>query len=117
MSEMTYIDPIDELLKEHQDVYAELRVLEEELKELETRDSLTDEQREKLQGWAREFEKHLRLHIDKEDNHLFPALGKYIGTGGGPLAVMEMEHRGVEQHIEKFTEGLKLGWELGQEQI
>ena len=101
------IDPIEELLKEHKEVVGELEVLETHLRQLEKKATPEKGDEEKLMGWLTNFEKHINLHIDKEDNVLFTALEKYIPRHGGPLAVMEMEHRGVESHIEKFQQGLK----------
>jgi regulator of cell morphogenesis and NO signaling len=109
MNTTVQIDPIEELLKEHKDVVGELEVLEAHLRQLEKKITPEKDDVEKLMGWLATFEKHINLHIDKEDNVLFTALEKYIPRHGGPLAVMEMEHRGVESHIEKFQQGLKEG--------
>ncbi len=108
----TISDPIEELIAEHREVIGELEVLELHLRQLEKKTALDKADTEKLKAWLEIFEKHIHLHIDKEDNVLFTALEKYIPRQGGPLAVMEMEHRGVEQHIEKFQQGIKEGIEL-----
>lgn len=106
---MTISDPIEELIAEHREVIGELEVLELHLRQLEKKTSLEKADEDKLKEWLENFEKHIHIHIDKEDHVLFTALEKYIPRNSGPLAVMEIEHRGVELHIEKLQKGIKEG--------
>lgn len=39
------------------------------------------------------FKEELEAHSEKEEQGIFPLLGKHIGTEFGPIAVMEFEHR------------------------
>ena len=106
------IDPIEELINEHKEVLGELALLEQNLRHLEKKTEFEDSDKEALSSWLDNFEKHINLHIDKEDNVLFKALEKYMPSAGGPLQVMEIEHRSVENHIEQFQKGIRQGIEL-----
>lgn len=44
----------------------------------------------------------LASHARLEENHLFPALRSHIGDQG-PLAVMEMEHRQIDQLLDNMA--------------
>jgi len=60
--------------------------------------------REKLER----FRIPLKKHMDKEEEHFFPALGGYIGFEQGPLVGIQEEHREIEAYLDHFmhhTEG------------
>lgn len=51
-----------------------------------------------------EFESALTLHSEKEEGLLFPMMIRYLGHGGGPIAVMEYEHEQAKGYINIFLE-------------
>jgi len=48
------------------------------------------------------IEEELHKHFRYEEDILFPLLGKYIGTGAGPIAVMLAEHKTIRSLHEAF---------------
>ena len=55
-----------------------------------------------------EFTGPLKKHTVKEETHVFPLLGRYIGFEQGPLVGIQEEHREIEGYIGHFlhhTEG------------
>ena len=42
-------------------------------------------------------------HFELEERGLFPVLGRYIGHGHGPLAVMEHEHAAFRQLLDELS--------------
>jgi len=48
----------------------------------------------------------LQQHFRYEEDILFPLLGKYIGTGAGPIAVMLAEHKTIRSMHESFHQRL-----------
>jgi hemerythrin-like domain-containing protein len=59
------------------------------------------------------IEEELNKHFRYEEEILFPILGKYIGTGAGPIAVMLSEHqtirnlhRAYHQRLAQLHQGL-----------
>jgi regulator of cell morphogenesis and NO signaling len=87
------IKPIEELKDEHQSV---LKLLAEMGSIMGSAHELSQEQ---WQGFLQKacafFRKDVALHFKKEEDALFPAMGKRLGHGSGPIAVMLSEH---EQH-------------------
>lgn len=58
------------------------------------------------------METDLGLHRRKEEEILFPALGKHIGVEGGPIAVMLQEHateKGYVTDLRTAVDGAKAG--------
>ncbi len=51
-----------------------------------------------------EFEKVLTPHAEREEGLLFPMMVKYVGYGGGPIAVMEFEHNQAKGYLDLFLE-------------
>ena len=55
------------------------------------------------------FDERLPLHRRKEEEVLFPALGRHIGTEGGPIACMLHEHQDEREKIEAIRRALARG--------
>lgn len=52
-----------------------------------------------------EFLEHaLKVHFRQEEEALFPVLGRAIGSGGGPIAVMLAEHIEIRNAHDRLTE-------------
>ena len=60
-----------------------------------------------LRAFLRFADQGLILHWKKEEEVLFPALGKHIGTGPGPIAVMLDEHRDEKRKINAIRRALE----------
>lgn len=55
------------------------------------------------QEWGRLLEAALETHAGLEDRLLFLALEPALGTQGGPLAVMRLEHERIEGAIHRLA--------------
>ncbi len=85
---------------EHEVVLDQLRTFEKALDEADwngVRDTL------------RFFDERLLLHRRKEEEILFPALGRHIGTEGGPIACMLHEHQDEREKIERIRSAMARG--------
>ena len=60
-----------------------------------------------IRAFLRFSDQRLILHREKEEEVLFPALGKHIGTGPGPIAVMLDEHRDEKKNINAIRRALE----------
>lgn len=49
-----------------------------------------------------EFIDPLKNHTDKEENHVFSALIKYVGNEQGPVVAIEEEHEEIDAYIGHF---------------
>lgn len=94
------------LLGEHGVLYAQFRHLEEALPEA---DSLGE-----VKAQAAILGAALATHAQLEEELLFRALDPHLG-GGGPLAVMRMEHEQIEGALEKLATAEEL--ETAREQL
>ncbi|MCL5045220.1 MAG: hemerythrin domain-containing protein [Actinobacteria bacterium] len=65
------------------------------------------EVRETLEGFAAFLEHALKSHFRQEEEALFPVLGRVIGTRGGPIAVMLLEHKQIEASHADFSAELQ----------
>lgn len=105
MSQATQ-DPIAVLSSEHEQMMGALAKLDGALRAL-----VVAEEPEELEALAGAFEGLLGLfngdlarHMGFEENHLFPALERHIGSEHGPLAVMLYEHKVVFRNLARFGE-------------
>lgn len=91
MTTQTKIDPISELMDEHQAV---LRLLEE-TSFLLAKAQASDQAQwvSRLDAMSAFFQNDVALHFRKEEEALFPAMEKHIGRENGPIAVMLQEHK------------------------
>lgn len=55
------------------------------------------------------FDERLSLHRRKEEEILFPVLGRHLGTTGGPIACMLHEHQDEREKIEAIRAALQRG--------
>ncbi|UOF91186.1 hemerythrin domain-containing protein [Fodinisporobacter ferrooxydans] len=55
----------------------------------------------------RMVEEELNKHFRYEEEYLFPALGKYIGTTAGPIAVMLAEHKIIRDNHQQLQKKLQ----------
>jgi hemerythrin-like domain-containing protein len=69
----------------------------------EESDRRLSELRELIAGFYDELE----AHSEKEENHLFTAMARYIGREVGPIAVMEYEHDQARKTLQQFLEETK----------
>lgn len=49
-----------------------------------------------------EFIEPLKNHTEKEEEHLFPMLAKYVGSDQGPVNATEEEHEEIDAYIGHF---------------
>ena len=96
------------LSEEHQEVLRKLKRLEDGLEPYD-------------EGVVREtirfFEERLVLHRRKEEEVLFPTLGRHIGTEDGPIHCMLEEHSLEKQYIDVIRTALAEGSPGTQERI
>ncbi|MBI4564712.1 MAG: hemerythrin domain-containing protein [Planctomycetes bacterium] len=85
------------LRREHQTVLGKLDEFE---RALERHDAAA------LRGALEFFDEKLAVHRKKEEEILFPALGRHIGTEVGPIACMLEEHRDEADKFRAFKEAI-----------
>lgn len=113
-----YCAGIQQLLDEH----APLRQQMEELAQAGNRllsmdDAAWENEIGQLLQMETKFKEELEAHSEKEEQGIFPLLGKHIGTEFGPIAVMEFEHREAKRLLGMFEElALRITPELTKSQ-
>ncbi|HSP06307.1 MAG TPA: hemerythrin domain-containing protein [Acidobacteriota bacterium] len=85
------------LSQEHQTVLKQLDLFEEALQKFDEGG---------IRGTMRFFDERIVLHRRKEEEVLFPVVGRHIGLEHGPIAHMLEEHRIEKQRIEQIREAL-----------
>ena len=88
------------LSQEHQVVLEQLQALEAALDRFDPG---------QVAATLRFFDEQVTLHRRKEEEVLFPALARYIGTEMGPIAVMLHEHREEQARLEEIRVALDAG--------
>lgn len=96
---------IENLSKEHTEVYQRLQELVKPVEEMEKETGGIQQ----IKDFSSFLEKEIALHFEIEEKVLFPALGKLIGTDSGPVYVMLVEHKDLSP---KFKELVKLSKQL-----
>jgi len=91
---------IQTLRDEHKVVLKNLERLEGALTTL--RKGASDAARSTLRGVAEFFRNEFKSHFVKEEDALFPPLGKVVGVEGGPIGQMLYEHKLILDTAEKF---------------
>ncbi len=61
-----------------------------------------EQDKKTLEALAQFLTQDLPVHIRQEEEVLFPALAEYLGEGG-PLAVMEEEHRDIQKLSSEYA--------------
>lgn len=115
-------DPVVALLSsEHELMRASLVKLDGALRALVTVDE--PEERAVLAAVFDEllglFNSELGGHMGFEEEHLFPAMERYISRESGPLAVMLYEHQIVRRNLARFGEAFaawKGAWPAGDDE-
>lgn len=101
------VNPIEHLLQEHRDIMAQVADLRAAVRDLEARgDASLPDALPVMRRIGRMMETQLALHARKEDEALFPAIEAIIGAGGGPTAVMRMEHKDIHAQGELLRQTL-----------
>lgn len=85
-------DPIEQLMHEHQEGLAALDRLQEAAQQV-TAEGLSPATRKVMEQAIDFINGEIRGHNEKEEKVLFPALGNYLPSPGGPVDVMLAEHR------------------------
>jgi regulator of cell morphogenesis and NO signaling len=101
-------DPIARLLEEHAAIMAEVAPLRRAVADLERRgEAALPGARTALAAVAHMMGTCLLAHARREDEALFPALEQVFGAGGGPTAVMRLEHQEIHAQAETFRRTLR----------
>lgn len=104
-----YCEAIQQLLDEHPALREQMKQLEAKAKELLERDRKEwGSELKELALMEKKFKEKLDIHSEKEEEGLFPILGRYIGTEFGPIAVMEYEHSEAKKNLAAFEEKIGL---------
>jgi len=99
------IDPIEQLMHEHQEGLAALDRLEEAAKQVAA-DGLSSEMMKAMNQAIAFINGEIRGHNEKEEKVLFPALAPYLPSPGGPVDVMLAEHRELWQLNDRLVAAL-----------
>ena len=94
------MDVTEPLRWEHEVVLDQLKAFEKALAEADWKG---------IRGTLQFFDERLALHRRKEEEILFPALGRHIGTDAGPIACMLHEHQDEREKIEIIRVALARG--------
>ena len=94
------MDVTEPLRWEHEVVLAQLKAFEKSLDEADWKG---------IRETLRFFDGRLVLHRRKEEEMLFPALGRHIGAEAGPIACMLHEHQEERERIEVIRAALARG--------
>jgi len=97
---------IEILIGEHRQVDKVLEELEGLIDEFLTNPEVPDAAKQALGKVVDFFAQDLILHIQKEDQALFPALEKFLPREQGPLAVMLHEHHEITEAYRGLREGV-----------
>lgn len=100
-----YCLALHQLIEEH-------KPLREEIAEIRTfaksvKPQCEEERFNELYDRVVRFEKRLTPHSQREDDILFPLLGKYMNRQSGMLAEMESEHEQADHHLDRFLDAAK----------
>lgn len=92
---------VESLSQEHQLVFQHLQALSKPAEGLEKGTGGIQE----IKDFSSFLEKEILVHLNIEEQALFPVLGQLIGTESGPIAVMLSEHQDM---LPKFRELIAL---------
>ena len=100
------LQSVDVLIKEHRAVERVLENLEGLIDDFLTNPEVPDAAKQELGEISDYLARDLVLHIQKEDQGLFPALGKFLPANEGPIAVMLHEHREIDHTHHELAQGI-----------
>lgn len=105
MAQDIRINPIGELMNEHKSV---LELMNQMTEVLATAQELNPEQWQSLiERGCRFFQGDVAVHFKKEEEALFPAMEKYMGRQGGPIAVMLREHEDHNANLTRLVDAVQ----------
>lgn len=97
---MSFTDPFERLMNEHQHGLRELDKMLASSRELKS-GGFSVETYEKLRAATRFINEDIRAHNQNEEDALFPAMEAKTGSGG-PVAVMKSEHLQLWSALDKL---------------
>jgi len=97
---------VEILLSEHRAVEKVLEELEGLIDDFLTNPEVPDAAKQALGNISDYLDRDLTLHIQKEDQALFPALERYLPRAQGPIAVMLHEHEEIAQAHRELRQGI-----------
>ncbi|WP_018131601.1 hemerythrin domain-containing protein [Effusibacillus pohliae] len=102
-TQASYCAAIQQLFNEHPPLRQQMEQLVQKAQQLaESADEQAAAAIQQLVGWEGHFRRELEIHSEKEEQGLFPLLGRHIGTETGPIAVMEYEHSEAKRMLAEF---------------
>jgi regulator of cell morphogenesis and NO signaling len=107
MTTQIKVHATEELRQEHQSV---LQLLNEMNRVLESADtSVAVSWKPFFESALKFFKKDVATHFKKEEDALFPALERYVGRDGGPIAVMLSEHQQHNSLLKELGDAVAAG--------
>lgn len=116
---VSFCPALRQLFDEHPLLREQMQQIVEKAKRLP---DVAEEERhtelQELRALENKFRQELDIHSEKEEGGLFPILGRHIGTGQGPIAVMEYEHTEAKRNLALFEQqAAETGEAVGREQV
>jgi len=97
--------PLERLKQEHADLREKMDRFHELAESVESNpDTDPDQRLTELRNLVSSFYDQLEIHSEKEENHLFSVMARYIGRDVGPIAVMEYEHEQARKTLRMFID-------------
>ncbi|WP_416151292.1 hemerythrin domain-containing protein [Salipaludibacillus sp. HK11] len=97
----SYCQALTELLEEHPSLRQQMDQFKQTAMQIK-QNGKGNMNLESLYQQMRRFKVDIDLHSAKEEDGLFEMMVSHIGREGGPIAVMEEEHRLAKDHLGSF---------------
>jgi regulator of cell morphogenesis and NO signaling len=97
---MTKLRCVERLVSEHREAERQLIKLQISIEDAPPQQSGSVQPHETPEQLAEAFRNHLRLHLRKEDEVLFPLLERIFPGEASPLVVMSKEHEKINEAYE-----------------
>jgi len=105
--EVSGIDGLETLHREHQAVLSRLNTLQWTLlRLLKDQPGVVPEALNEIEAVVEFLEAELWIHLRKEEEILFPALSAYLGQEGWPIEVLLLEHQDLRRGLRAFSSEL-----------
>ncbi|BCJ85181.1 hemerythrin domain-containing protein [Effusibacillus dendaii] len=116
---VSYCAALKQLWEEHSPLRRQMEQMEENANQLrEVADAKLGSAFQELVNKEKRFHQELEVHSAKEEDGLFPMMGRYIGTETGPIAVMEYEHSEAKRNLAEFEAAVdRIGNSIGKETV